>query len=361
MSQSSLEDELLLFPHGSVPTTSVIYSRLHDLYPAFGLDVCKVVKLSYFKCTKTKSAAPLTAATQKLINFFNKIRKNSGFVYYLVVAKSIGYPDKVINLYRLNLRHKLKSRRLPNRSDIYRQASISVSTSGVALTTAGVRPRASTGRSVEMMTQPRSSTTRPGLPNPTVMRLRRMSRGNAEEFEMSASAVSAELGTGDFIQSRSEVSSPSSTAQPPKSRDKSRRERLSISLSNSSSNDNLLSTLMVSPTKKTRDTSIESYSNSGSDDSGDKVSYNALRCIAVYPTGVLIDQPEKKSKRSNAGAGVSSPQRTNRRRPHLNNASRRCIANIQETLKLSLEDTVFKFRNRQDVCDIFKSVFEYQS
>lgn len=131
---SSIEEELLFFPHGrGIPATSVIHSRLHDLYPNFGLDVCNVVKLTFNKClnftdntlenetstgdcvvssNSTLSTSGQTrrkSSNSKLFNFIHRIRNNSSYIYYLVVAKSIGYPEKVLNLYRLNVKTKVKN------------------------------------------------------------------------------------------------------------------------------------------------------------------------------------------------------------------------------------------------------------
>jgi len=367
MNKSSLQDELLLFPHGSVPTTSVIYSRLHDLYPAFGLDVCKVVRLSFIRSNPaavraSSAGAAALAASKKLFNFVDRIRQNSGYVYFLVVAKSMGYPEKFVNLYRLDLRRKVKSKRLPKRSDIYRAASVSIArgrASSSGKMGLELIHRQSSERNAMLGTDElRSSTARPVFPNPHLKRLRRPS---GMDFEIDLNTTSASSGLNvihDVVQYRSEVSSPSAPTQIRATR----AQRLSLSLSNSSSQDNMLAAVEKLQ-KKNKESSIESYSNS-SDDKGDKVTYSALRCLKIYPTDILIDQPDKKSKGSASNTNKSkktSPvtHRPNRRR-YLNTASRRCITNIQESLKLSLDDTVYKFKNRQDVCDLFKSVFEYQ-
>lgn len=118
---SLVPDNSVIFPHGLIPSTDCIRSRLHDLLPRFGLDVKNVVKLSF----KRNLNEPLS----KLSQLWRKWKNNSTYVYYLVSIKVSGKRGTILSLYRMNIKAKLimpendGNDYLPNSPSLTRQLS----------------------------------------------------------------------------------------------------------------------------------------------------------------------------------------------------------------------------------------------
>lgn len=380
---SSLEDELLLFPHGTVPAISVIHSRLRDLYPSFGLDVCNVVKLTFSKCISP--ASPTNS--NRFLNFFTRYKKNSDFIYYLVVAKSIGYNKKVLNLYRLNVKEKLKSKNgvLPNfiiksegrkgysvprlRGQNYRSQEAMKFNSSVSSSSS--RRQSSTTRNTHMV-------------QVSCRRERRVSvsKGTDDydglELDMShlkiteintVQSLNSSLGAGDQLV----LSSPKIT--PATSRINSVSNAC---MTPNSSCDNLSSIQVAAMTSSIRKQSSEQTTkssivddaySSGSEsdsDSEDTSYYVGLELINRFDPKVLVD-PETNSplttRRRTASTNARNNDRSsrNKRSPRRRSASatrNKNVSDIKDSLKINLNDTIFKFRNKDDVCELFRAVFD---
>jgi len=118
---SLVPDNSVIFPHGLVPSTDCIRSRLHDFLPRFGLDVKNVVKLSFKR--------NLNESLSKFSQLWRKWKNNSTYVYYLVSIKVSGKRGTILSLYRLNIKAKLKMPEndghedIPNSPSLTRQLS----------------------------------------------------------------------------------------------------------------------------------------------------------------------------------------------------------------------------------------------
>jgi len=410
---SSLEDELLLFPHGTVPAVSVIHSRLRDLYPSFGLDVCNVVKLTFSKCI---SPASPQNSNNRFFNFLTRFKKNSDFIYYLVVAKSIGYNKKVLNLYRLNVKEKLKSKNgvLPsfvNKSE--GKAGYSVP-----------RLRGQTHRSQEAMkfnggngAKSRHSLHQGGSRISVVQvssrRERRVSVGKNDDFrksedfdglqmafdaglkvsdamahsnqtEKTVQSLNSSLGAGDPL-----FSSPKTTPKttPNHSALPSRINSVSQTVMTPNSSSENLSSVRKQSSEQTTKSSIvdDAYSSAGSDsgsDDEDTSYYVGLELISKFDPKVLIDaeinsplagrrrvSTNTRNDRSDVRARCSNSNvssQNSRRKPEARSPRRRSasatrnrnVSDIQDSLKVNLNDTIFKFRNKDDVVELFRAVFD---
>lgn len=372
---SSLEDELLLFPHGTVPAISVIHSRLRDLYPSFGLDVCNVVKLTFNKTVSPASPQH----TNRFLNFITRLKKNSDYIYYLVVAKAIGYPTKFLNLYRLNVKEKLKSkngipptsqkgvtrlRGLTHRSQEamkFNKQSSSSSTSSRLRTTAAQ----SYTRSVSISNQGNNGGGGGGRRERRVSVGRNDNQPGSEFLELVESStminttvpsMNSSYGTGDNM-----------FASPRTSRINSASGITSVLTPNSSSdnldahdaNQNYRKQSSDPKSGSVVDDAYSSASDSDSDDE-DTMYYVALQLIGRFDPQVLID-PDVKSpltpRRKTTGTRTSNSSRRSPRRVRSASATRN-RSDIQDSLKLNLNDTIFKFRNKDDVVELFRAVFD---
>lgn len=410
---SSLEDELLLFPHGTVPAVSVIHSRLRDLYPSFGLDVCNVVKLTFSKCI---SPASPQNSNNRFFNFLTRFKKNSDFIYYLVVAKSIGYNKKILNLYRLNVKEKLKSKNgvLPsfvNKSEGRNGYSVP-------------RLRGQTHRSQEAMkfnsgngAKSRNSLHQGGsrisMVQVSSRRERRVSVGKNDDFrkgedfdglqmafdtglKVSDGAVHARhssnqistvqslnssLGAGDPLFS-SPKTTPVHSALPSRINSVSYGPPVMTPNSSSENLSSMQNSVRKQSSEQTTKSSIvdDAYSSAASDsdsDDEDTSYYVGLELINKFDPKVLIDaeinsplagrrkvsantRNDRSARCSNSNFS-SQNSRESRRSPRRRSASatrNRNVSDIQDSLKVNLNDTIFKFRNKDDVVGLFRAVFD---
>merc|ERR1719483_1069743 len=198
-------------------------------------------------------------------------------------------------------------------------------------------------------------------------------------------SLNSSLGAGDPL-----FSSPKTTPKttPNHSALPSRINSVSQTVMTPNSSSENLSSVRKQSSEQTTKSSIvdDAYSSAGSDsgsDDEDTSYYVGLELISKFDPKVLIDAEinsplagrrrvstntrndrsvDVRARGSNSNvSGQSSRRKPEARSPRRRSASatrNRNVSDIQDSLKVNLNDTIFKFRNKDDVVELFRAVFD---